>query len=115
MNFIDLITGNDIERNLNAIEDEIKELPLEYQGLYAQIEERLSLHMNFTGRNLVPILEGVKDFLIESHSEDLIVEEIINDLDQFVADLAVDEPSIDVRDKWRKQLNRNVAKYLGEE
>lgn len=111
MTFFDKITGNDMNREFKAMDARIAQLPAEYQACWQQIFAKISIHSDFTGRNLMPILAGIVDMLEEMNSLGKTVDEIFGgDLDTFCDELTQDEPSFDPRDKWRKQLNDKIEK-----
>jgi DNA-binding ferritin-like protein (Dps family) len=68
---------------------------------------------DFTGRKLMPILDGVLGLLEESAAEGLSIAEVLgDDTGGFCAALTGGEGARTYRDKWREQLNRDVAKKL---
>jgi DNA-binding ferritin-like protein (Dps family) len=71
-------------------------------------------HSDFTGRNLMPILDGVLVLLEETAADGLGIHEVLgDDIDGFCSALTGGEGARSYRDRWREQLNRNVAKKLG--
>lgn len=114
MNFWDKITGNDMTREFKAFEFRVKKLPADYQAAWGQIIANLMPHGDFTGRNLMPILDGVLGLLEESAAEGQSVQEVLgDDIKGFCSALAGEEGAKSMRDKWREQLNHNIAKKLG--
>lgn len=70
-------------------------------------------HGDFTGRNLTPILEGVLGLLETTAADGHSAEEALgDDLPGFCAAVAGEHGAKDFRDRWREQLNRNVARKL---
>ena len=62
----------------------------------------------------MPILNGVLDMLEEWAANGQNVKDVLgNDIKSFCAELVGEEGSNYFRDKWRKQLNNNIAKKLG--
>lgn len=111
MTFIDKITGNDMKREFEEMNGRIAKLPDDYQTCWQQIVPKIGFHADFTGRNLMPIYHGIVDMLEEMNSLGKTVDQIFgNDLDTFCNELTQDEPSFDIRDKWRKQLNEKIEK-----
>lgn len=111
MTFIDKVTGNDMNREYKDMKLRVSKLPVEYQEAWDQIFVNLSMHSNFSGRNLTPLYSGVLDMFEEMHSQDKTVDEIFGgNIDEFCDELTRDEPSFDIRDKWRKQLNAKIEK-----
>lgn len=87
MKFWEKITGGDMTKELKAYDLRAKKLPADYQVAWEKISLNLWPHSDFTGRNLMPILDGVLGLL--------------------------EEAAKSIRDKWREQLNNNIAKKLG--
>ncbi|MHC5251546.1 DUF1048 domain-containing protein [Listeria kieliensis] len=113
MNFWDKITGNDITRDMNGFQSRIEKLPDDYQATWEEITLNLAGHADFTGRNLIPILGGVVDWFEETAADGQTVQEILgDDVKGFCVALAGEEGAKSLRDKWRDQLNKNVAKKL---
>jgi DNA-binding ferritin-like protein (Dps family) len=70
-------------------------------------------HGDFTGRNLTPIVDGVLGLLETTAADGQSVEEALgDDIPAFTAALMGEEGAKDYRDRWREQLNRNVARKL---
>lgn len=114
MNFWEKITGSDMTREFKAFEARVKKLPRDYQAAWNKINTNLWPHSDFSGRNLMPILDGVLGLLEESAAEGQSVQEVLGgDIQGFCAALAGEEGAKSYRDKWREQLNHNVAKKLG--
>lgn len=114
MNFWDRITGNDMTRELNAFEAHAQALPADYQAAWEQIKTQLWSYGDFTGRNLMPILDSVIGLLEETASEGLLVRDALgDDIPAFCSALVGNEGARSVRDKWREQLNQTIAKKLG--
>ena len=114
MNFWDKITGSDMTRELKAFEARAKKLPAAYQKAWETIKMHLWPHSDFTGRNLMPILDGVLGLLEETSADGQSVEEVLDgDIKGFCSALVGGEGGLSYRDKWREQLNQNVARKLG--
>lgn len=114
MNFWEKITGSDMTKEFKGFELRAKKLPADYQAAWEEIKTNLWSYSNFTGRNLMPILDGVLGLLEESAADGQHVEEVLgDDLKGFCSALAGEEGAKSYRDKWRQQLNHNVAKKLG--
>ena len=72
------------------------------------------VQFDFTGRNLMPILDGVLGLLEETAADGQSVQEVLgDDIKGFCSALAGEEGAKSYRDKWREQLNKNIAKKLG--
>lgn len=114
MNFWDKITGNDMTKEFKAFELRVRKLPDDYQNVWEEINTNLLIYGDFTGRNLMPILNGVLDMLEETAATGQNVKDVLgNDIKSFCSELVGEEGSKSFRDKWRKQLNNKIAKKLG--
>lgn len=114
MNFWEKITGNDMTKEMKNFESRAKKLPVDYQVAWEKSNANIWIHSDFTGRNLMPILDGVLGLLEESAAEGQEVQEVLgDDIKGFCSALAGEEGAKSFRDKWRKQLNNNIAKKLG--
>ena len=114
MNFWDRITGSDMTRELRAFKARVKKLPADYQMAWEEINANLWQHSDFTGRNLMPILDGVLGLLEESAADGQSVQEVLSDdIKGFCSALAGEEGAKSYRDRWREQLNNAIARRLG--
>ena len=114
MNFWERITGSDMTKEMKRFESRAKRLPADYQTAWEQINALLWPHSDFTGRNLMPILDGVLGLLEETAAEGQSVEEALgDDIKGFCSALVGEEGAKSYRDKWRDQLNHHIAKRLG--
>ena len=59
MNFWETITGSDLTREWKAFEARAEALPADYQAAWEQIKGNLFPYAGFTGRNLMPIVDGL--------------------------------------------------------
>ncbi len=113
MNIWDKITGNDIYKELSSFELRVKKLPNDYQTAWEEIKTNIWPLSNLTGRNLMPILNSVLCLLEETAADGQTVSEVLgDDIKGFCLALAGEEGGKSYRDKWREQLNNNVAKKL---
>jgi DNA-binding ferritin-like protein (Dps family) len=113
MNLYDRMTGNDMTRAYQTFEKRVQALPADYQAAWCEIKKNLWAFSDLTGRNLTPILEGIIGLLEESAYENLPIAEVVGeDIEAFTKAVAGAEGAGTYRDKWRKQLNHNVAKRL---
>jgi DNA-binding ferritin-like protein (Dps family) len=113
MNFWETITGSDLTREGKAFEVRAAALPDEYRAAWEQIKAGLFPYGGFTGRNLMPIFDAALGLLEEAAADGLIVHEVLgDDVRGFCAALAGGEGARTYRDRWRDQLNRNVARKL---
>ena len=114
MNFWEKITGNDMTKEFKTFESRAKKLPDDYQVAWEKIKANLWSYSDFTGRNLMPILDGVLSMLEETATEGQSVQEVLgDDIKGFCSELVDDEGAKSFRHKWRKELNNNIAKKLG--
>lgn len=113
MNFWETITGSDLTRECQAFEARAEVLPAEYRAAWEEIKGHLFPYGNFTGRNLMPILDSALGLLEETAADGQSVREVLgDDVRGFCAALAGGEGARTYRDRWREQLNRNVARKL---
>lgn len=114
MNLWEKVTGSDMTKELKALEARAKMLPAEYQAAWEKIKANVWPHSDFTGRNLMPILDGVLGLLEEAAADGQSVQEALgDDIKGFCLALVGEEGAKSYRDKWREQLNNNIAKKLG--
>lgn len=113
MKFWERITGNDLTRDWAAFEERAAALPGDYRPVWEQIKAQITPHGDFTGRNLTPIFDGVLTLLETTAADGLSATEALgDDIPAFCSALIGGEGAKDYRDKWREQLNRNVARKL---
>ncbi|MEV6304928.1 DUF1048 domain-containing protein [Actinoplanes sp. NPDC051861] len=113
MNFWETITGNDLTREWKAFETRAQALPADYQAAWGQIVENMFPFGSFTGRNLMPILDGALGLLEETSADGQSIDDVLgDDIPGFCAALAGGKGARTYRDRWRDQLNRNVARKL---
>ncbi|MEO3891555.1 DUF1048 domain-containing protein [Nonomuraea sp. B5E05] len=114
MNFWETITGSDLTREWKAFEARAQALPTDYRVAWEEIKGHLYPYSDFTGRNLMPILDSALGLLEETASDEQSIHEVLgDDIEGFCAALAGEERARSHRDRWREQLNRNVARKLG--
>ncbi|MFD3400025.1 DUF1048 domain-containing protein [Kribbella sp. NPDC058693] len=114
MSFWDTITGNDLTREYKAFEVRAAALPADYRAAWEQIKAYLSPYSGFTGRNLMPILDSALGLLEETAADGQSIDDVLgDDIPGFCTALAGGEGARTYRDRWREQLNRNVARKLG--
>jgi DNA-binding ferritin-like protein (Dps family) len=114
MNMWEKVTGSDITKEFKIFEARAKKLPADYQAAWEEIKANLWGHSDFTGRNLMPILDGVLGLLEETVADGQSVQEALgDDIKGFCSALVGEEGAKSYRDKWREQLNNNIAKKLG--
>ena len=115
MNFWDTITGSDLSREWKGFEQRAEALPSPYHASWKDIRSQLFLYGDFTGRKLIPIFDGVLGLLEETAAEGQDIHDVIgDDIPGFCAALVGGKGSRNYRDRWREQLNRNVARRLGQ-
>ncbi|GAA0069906.1 DUF1048 domain-containing protein [Clostridium sardiniense] len=114
MNFWEKITGSDMTKELKNFEMRAEKLPTDYQEAWEKIKVNLWHYSDFSGRNLMPILDGVLGLLEETATDGQSVQEVLgDDIKGFCSALVGEEGAKTFREKWRKQLNSNIAKKLG--
>ncbi|MFJ1749190.1 DUF1048 domain-containing protein [Streptomyces sp. NPDC088116] len=114
MNFWETVTGSDLTREWKAFEARAEALPADHRAAWEQIRIHISPCSDFTGRNLMPILDGALGLLEETAADGQSVHEVLgDDIGGFCAALTGGEGARSQRDRWCEQLNRNVAKKLG--
>ncbi|MFF0088298.1 DUF1048 domain-containing protein [Streptomyces canus] len=113
MNFWEKVTGSDLTRDWRAFEARAEALPDDYRTAWGQIVTHLFPYGDFTGRNLMPILDAALGLLEMAAADGQSVQEVLgDDIPGFCTALAGGEGARTYRDRWREQLNRNVAKKL---
>jgi DNA-binding ferritin-like protein (Dps family) len=114
MSFWETVTGSDLTREWQAFEARAEALPADHRSAWGEIMGNLSLHGDFSGRNLLPILDGALALLEQAAAEGQSVQEVLgDDIGGFCTALVGGEGARTYRDRWRAQLNRNVARKLG--
>ena len=114
MNFWERITGSDMTKEFRAFELRTKKLPADYQAAWEKIKTNLWPHSDLVGRNLMPILDGVLGLFEETAADGQSAQEVLgDDIKGFCSALVGEEGAKSYRDKWKEQLNNNVAKKLG--
>ncbi|MFJ1768175.1 DUF1048 domain-containing protein [Amycolatopsis sp. NPDC088138] len=115
MKLWETITGSDLTKECQAFEARAEVLPAEYRAAWEEIKSHLFPYGDFSGRNLMPILEGVLGLLEETASDGQRIHDVLgDDVKGFCTALAGGEGARSYRDRWREQLNRNVARKLGQ-
>ena len=114
MSFWETITGSDHTKQWQAFEARAAALPADHQAAWAQIKSHLSPYADFTGRNLTPILDAALGLLEQTSADGQSVHEVLgDDIAGFCGALAGGAEARTYRDRWREQLNRNVARKMG--
>ncbi|GAB7039142.1 MULTISPECIES: DUF1048 domain-containing protein [Catenuloplanes] len=114
MSFWETVTGSDLTREWNDFDARAAALPAGHRAAWEQIKTHLFPYGNFTGRNLSPIADAALGLLEEAAADGRGADEVLgDDIPGFCAALAGGEGARTYRDRWRAQLNRNVARRLG--
>ncbi|PRX97879.1 DUF1048 domain-containing protein [Allonocardiopsis opalescens] len=114
MNLWETMSGGDITREWTAFESRAEALPAGHRAAWEEIKSHLSPYSDFTGRKLIPALDGALGLLEETAADGQSVNEVLDDdIADFCAALAGREGVRTHRDRWREQLNRKVARKLG--
>jgi DNA-binding ferritin-like protein (Dps family) len=107
------MTGSDLTRDWQAFKARAEALPPDYQAAWGQLVGRLLPYGNFSGRNLMPILDGVLGLLEQTAAQGQDVHDVLgDDIDGLCAALGSAEGARTYRDRWRARLNSNVARKL---
>jgi DNA-binding ferritin-like protein (Dps family) len=113
--FWETMTGSDLTREWKALEARAGALPAEYQAAWKQVKVHLFPYGGFTGRNLMPVLDSALGLLEETAADGQSIHQVLgDDIPGFCAALAGGAGARTYRDRWRHQLNRNVARKLGQ-
>ncbi|GAA1959645.1 DUF1048 domain-containing protein [Catenulispora subtropica] len=113
MTFWEKITGSDLTKEYKAFEARAQALPAEYHAAWEQIKGSLFPYGDFTGRNAMPLLDAALGLLEEAAADGQSIDEVLgDDIPGFTAALAGGQGARTYRDKWREQLNGNVARKL---
>ena len=101
-------------KEMKGFEARSNVLPADYQAAWKEITSNLWIHGDFIGRNLMPILDSALELLEVTSADGQSIEEVLgDDIKGFCAALVGEEGAKTYRDKWRDQLNKNVARKLG--
>jgi DNA-binding ferritin-like protein (Dps family) len=113
MNFWETITGSDLTREWKTFEARAADLPTDYQEAWGAITVNLFPFGGFTGRNLMPILDDALGLLEVTAADGLSIHDVLgDDIPGFCAALAGAEGARSYRDRWRQQLNSDIARKL---
>ncbi|MEV0939427.1 DUF1048 domain-containing protein [Micromonospora wenchangensis] len=113
MNFWETITGSDLTREWKAFDGRARALPADYRAAWKQIVAHLYPYGSFTGRNLTPLADAALGLLEEAAADGQSIDEVLgDDVAGFATALAGGAGAGNYRDRWREQLNRNVARKL---
>lgn len=113
MKFWEKVTGSDLTREWKAFEARAETLPDDYRAAWGQIIAHLFPFGDFTGRNLTPILDSALGLLEVAAADGQSVHEVLGeDIRGLCTALAGGAGARTYRDRWREQLNRNVARKL---
>lgn len=113
MTFLEKITGSDMTKQYQEFENRLAKLPADYTLAWEYIENNISIYSDFTGRNLMSILEQVLEMMEEMHSLGKTTNDIFGgDIDAFCKELTNGMESSSVRDKWRRNLNKKIHNKL---
>jgi DNA-binding ferritin-like protein (Dps family) len=113
MSFWETITGSDLTREWKAFEARAQALPADYRAAWEQIKGNLP-YAGFSGRNLMPIADAALGLLEEASADGQRIHEVLgDDIPGFCTALAGGAGARTYRDRWREQLNNNIARKLG--
>lgn len=113
MTFIERVTGSDINQKFEEFELRLSKLPDDYLVAWNKIYKHVSYYSDFTGRNILIILEQVLEMMEEMSSLGKTANEIFGgNIDAFCQELTTGMSLNSVRNKWRKKLNNNIHRKL---
>lgn len=118
MSFWERITGSDLTREWKAFDARAEELPGDLRPAWGRIKACLMSYSDLSGRNLTPVFDGVLGLLETSAADGERASDVLgDDIEGFCAALVGDDGAggargADYRQRWRDQLNRNVARRL---
>ncbi len=117
MTWWEVITGSDMNQQMHAFDQRIAALPADYQAAWQVIGQQVWCGVNggsFSGRDLMPVLDGISALMVETADVGLSVEAALGtDLAAFVADVSRESGVISPRERWRQKLNADVHRQLG--
>jgi DNA-binding ferritin-like protein (Dps family) len=107
------ITGSALTRECKAFEARVQALPTDYQEAWGGINVHLAPFGGFTDRSLMPILDDALGLLEVAAADGQSIHDVLGeDIPGFCAALAGAERARSYRDRWRAQLNRDIARKL---
>ena len=113
MNFWETITGSDLTREWKTFEARAADLPTDYQEAWGAITVNLFPFGGFTGRNLMPILDDALGLLEVTAADGLDIHDVLgDDIEGFCAGTPTEKLVDLFRDRWRHQLNTDIARKL---
>ncbi len=111
MTFIEKVTGSDISKKCQEFEQRVALLPDDYHIAWDKINDHVSIYADFTGRNIIVILDQVLEMMEEMNGLGKSTNDIFaGNIDAFCQDLTWDMRPHSVREKWRTNLNKNIEK-----
>ncbi len=113
MSFWDKITGNDLKIEMKGYQERVNKLSKEYQVAWDEIINCLWVYSDFSGKNVMQIFGNIVEILEEASLDGQSVEGLFGgNIKAFCDEIAKGEGAKTFRDKWREQLNNNVARKL---
>lgn len=92
MNFFERITGNDITKAAKNFEARVQKLPESYQAACKEIVNYLLPYGDFSGRNLLPVFNGLMELLKIAAADGQNIEEVLgSDVQSFCKEIATSE------------------------
>lgn len=122
MNLWDMVTGADMDRQMKAFQKRVQALPADYQTAWQTIVATFmgangnytQTVSSFTGRNLMPIMDGIVALMEETHADGLSAEAALGkDVAAFATQAAQASGESVLQDRWRAKLNADVHRKLG--
>lgn len=103
-----------MNKQFKTFELRVKTLPYDYQIAWQEIKSNFWEYSDFSGRNLMPIFEGIIGLLEETAADGKTIGMVLGkDIKSFCSDLIEEESGRSWHNKCRNQLNSNIAKKLG--
>lgn len=97
MGFWKRITGGDITKQLKSLEPRINRLPADYQAAWRDINIHLWQRSDFSGPDLLPILNRILDLLERMAAKGLSAREVLQDGVQKFCDELTNEETEDLQ------------------
>ncbi len=113
MGFIEKITGSEQTKRYKDFQRRIKVLPKDYQDAWEEINTLFWSGTIIADKNFIDNMENILYLFEEASSDGQTVKEVLgDDIKGFCLAITGGENSPTYRDKWRKQLNKNVKEKL---
>ncbi len=109
MGFIEKVTGSEQTKRFKEYERRVKLLPQDYQNAWKEMLQIVVI----SSKQFIDVMENILILFEESVEDGQSVNDIIgDDLKGFCRAICGVESTSVYRDKWRRQLNKNVKEKL---